>query len=84
VFEEVHILHPAGTLIRGKAVYQRADIQLPPNDAFSFEASDNKIEWWAEVRIDIPRFPDWSQKQKLQMAPQEFLPVAEAKARILQ
>jgi hypothetical protein len=30
------------------------------------------VQWWAEVRIDMPGFPDWSQKQTLQMVPREF------------
>jgi hypothetical protein len=35
--------------------------------------ADNKLQWTVDVRIDIPRFPDWSQKTTLQMIPASFL-----------
>ena len=73
VFEEVHMLHPQDTLMRGKPIYKQTAIPLPDTDAFSFDSSDNDIEWTAEVRIDMPGFPDWTQKQKLEMVPREFL-----------
>jgi hypothetical protein len=73
LFEESHTLHPADTLMHGKPFYRQGAITLPESDAFSFESSSNKVQWWAEVRIDIPGFPDWSQKQALQLVPREFL-----------
>jgi hypothetical protein len=73
IFEQIHTLHPADTLMRGKPFYRQTVVTLPQTSAFSFDSSDNKVQWWAEVRIDMPGFPDWSQKQSIEMIPREFL-----------
>jgi hypothetical protein len=73
LFEETQTLHPSDTLMRGKPFYRQTAIALPQTDAFSFESPSNKIQWWAEIRVDMPGFPDWSQKQALQMIPREFV-----------
>ena len=51
----------------------RTTITLPTTSAFSFDGSDNDLEWHAEVRIALPRYPDWKEKVELQMAPAEFI-----------
>jgi hypothetical protein len=71
--EQTHTLHPADTLMRGKPFYRQTAVAIPESDAFSFESNNNRVEWWAEVRIDMPGFPDWSQKQTLKIEPREFL-----------
>lgn len=68
-----HVLHEGGLLRAGETVDKEAQITFPGFKAFSFEESDNSIKWKAEVRIDIPRFPDWSKTEALQVVPIEFL-----------
>lgn len=46
----------------------RAKITPPDEAAYSFESSDNHLEWSLEVRIDIPG-PDWTETRKLRMVP---------------
>ncbi|MEO2013968.1 MAG: hypothetical protein ABGZ53_06315 [Fuerstiella sp.] len=77
VYEETHTLHPAGTLLAGERFSEQFLIDFPETDAFSIAESDNKIAWSAEIRIDIPRFPDWSKKTELQVIPLIFLDAAE-------
>lgn len=73
VYEQSEIIMPAGLLVAGERFAEVLKIPLPETDAWSLEASDNKIEWTVEVRIDIPRFPDWSHSASLQMIPAAFL-----------
>ena len=73
LFDEKQIVLPAGQLTAGELVSEHLQIPLPDSDAWSLDVSDNKIKWTIDVRIDIPRFPDWSQKTTLQMIPARFL-----------
>ena len=73
VFEEVHTLEAAGMLAAGQPVRRQLTVAFPKTEAYSFEASDNEVEWSAEIRIDMPGFPDWKKKQDLQVVPREFL-----------
>ncbi|MCP4782208.1 MAG: hypothetical protein GY878_01490 [Fuerstiella sp.] len=77
LYEEMHTLHPAGALLAGERFSEQFMIDFPETDAWSIAESDNKIAWSAEIRIDIPRFPDWSKKEELQVIPLEFLDAAE-------
>ncbi len=63
-----------GQLIAGEPIRLDASIPIPETDAFSFSASDNELTWSLEVRIDIPMWPDWVEKQVLTVRP---APVAE-------
>ncbi len=60
-------------LTAGELVSEEFTFAFPTTDAFSLELSDNKIQWTATVRIDIPAFPDWSKAQPLQVVPAVFL-----------
>ena len=81
LYEETHTLRPAGALLAGERFSEQFVIDFPETGAWSIAESDNKIAWSAEVRIDIPRFPDWSKKTELQVIPLEFLDGAEPSAR---
>lgn len=67
-----HVIREGGPLAAGETVDEKFSIRFPNTEAFSFDASDNKIKWNAEVRIDIPRFPDWKKNEDLQVVPIEF------------
>ena len=71
--DEVATLHPAGMLMAGENFSEQFEFELPDTQAWSLDESDNDIKWWAELRIDIPRFPDWNKRVDLQMIPLEFL-----------
>jgi len=72
LLSESHVIRESGQLTAGELVDEKLIIKFPDTRAFSFEASENKIKWNAEVRIDIPRFPDWSKSEDLQVVPAEF------------
>lgn len=71
--EETHTLYPAGSLMAGETFSEEFLIDFPVAKAWSIDESDNKVSWTAEVRIDIPRFPDWKKTTSLQVVPPEFL-----------
>ncbi len=73
LYEEKEIILPAGQLVAGERFSERLEIPLPDTDAWSLDASDNKVKWTIDVRIDIPRFPDWSHNAEVQMIPAGFL-----------
>jgi hypothetical protein len=72
LLSESHVIREGGPLAAGEVVDEKLTIRFPDTEAFSFDASDNKIKWNAEIRIDIPRFPDWSKSEDLQVVPAEF------------
>jgi len=45
-------------------------VPIPETEAFSFHASDNSLVWELEVRIDIPLWPDWTEKRALVVRPE--------------
>jgi len=73
LFSEVYTIREGGLLIGGEAVDEKLIIDFPDTQAFSLDQSDNSIKWAAEIRIDIPRYPDWSKTEQLQVVPVEFL-----------
>lgn len=70
---ESHLIREPGMVEAGETVEESFQIPFPDSAAFSFETSDNSIKWTAEVRIDIPRFPDWTSTETLQLVPIEFV-----------
>jgi hypothetical protein len=73
VFSERFVLRDSGPLTAGESVDETLSITFPETHAFSLEQSDNSIKWSVEARIDIPSYPDWSEKYDLQIVPIEFL-----------
>jgi len=73
VVEHKAVIRPGDMLEAGEPVDETFSMEFPETSAYSFEATDNKIDWTAEVRIDIPLFPDWSKTQPLQVVPMAFL-----------
>ncbi|MEZ6131561.1 MAG: sporulation protein [Planctomycetaceae bacterium] len=71
--ETKHMLRSTELLMAGELVHDDFEIPIPNLDAWSLNVPSNKITWVVEVRIDIPRFPDWSRRTDLQMIPGEFL-----------
>jgi hypothetical protein len=70
---QTQVLREGGLLTAGEVVDLKEAIVFPETTAYSFERPDNSIKWTAEIRIDIPRFPDWVKSEALQVVPIEFL-----------
>lgn len=73
IMEQKSAVRSNEVLTAGELVSEEFTFAFPATDAYSLELSDNKVQWTAEVRIDIPAFPDWSKSQPLQVVPATFL-----------
>ncbi|MEJ7593432.1 MAG: hypothetical protein WKF77_17970 [Planctomycetaceae bacterium] len=73
ILEQKLVVRANDMLTAGEPVSEEFTFAFPPTDAFSLELSDNKVQWTATVRIDIPAFPDWSKTQPIQVVPESFL-----------
>ncbi len=73
ILEQKTVVRSNDQLTPGEPVSEEFTFEFPATDAFSLDLSDNKVQWTAEVRIDIPSFPDWSKTQPLQVIPATFL-----------
>ncbi len=73
ILEQKFVGRANDMLTAGELVREEFTFDFPETDAFSLELSDNKIQWTATIRIDIPAFPDWSKTQALQVVPPAFL-----------
>jgi hypothetical protein len=72
----VHVVHqqvveiaPEGRLAAGEPATYAAELPIPLTDAYSFHASDNDLVWSIEMRIDIPKWPDWVEEVTLLVRP---------------
>lgn len=73
ILEQKSAVRTNEMLTPGELVSEEFTLAFPSTEAFSLDLSDNKVQWTAEIRIDIPAFPDWSKKQPLQVVPASFL-----------
>jgi len=73
ILEQKSTVRSNEMLTPGEMVSEDFTLAFPATEAYSLDLSDNKIQWTAEVRIDIPAFPDWSKTQPLQVVPATFL-----------
>lgn len=62
-------LQPAATLPAGKLHEFRFDVPLPADAPYSLDLDDNDLIWNAKVRVDIPRWPDWTRDLQLAVVP---------------
>ncbi len=45
------------------------DVTLPGDAPYSVDLSDNNLTWSTKVRVDIPRWPDWTKDLKILVVP---------------
>ena len=79
VHDGVDKLEPEGQISAGESFDRKYTIPFPETNAYSLEEEDNKITWTVKVRIDIPWFPDWTEKKTVQVFPAEFFKDAAVK-----
>ena len=73
LYEQTHSLAEDEHLQAGTPFDRTLSVNFPATDAWSLRIPSNVIEWTAEVRIDIPRCPDWTLKTVLKVVPPDFL-----------
>lgn len=69
VFQRKEQLFAGGELQTGVPQSFDFAFEVPESAAPSLKLSDNELTWELEVRIDIPRWPDWSQRFALIVGP---------------
>ena len=73
LFEHKEIILDGGMLVAGELFSKTLKIALPQTDAWSLDLASNGVLWTVDVRIDIPKWPDWSHRSHLLMVPRQFL-----------
>ena len=68
-FEKATTLHESGVLQVGKEHRIPLSVKLPDDAPYSIDLSDNNIIWSTHVRIDIPRWPDWTRETPVLVVP---------------
>ena len=61
----------ATTLAAGQQHTFQLEYPLPTDAPYSIDLGDNDLTWSAEVRVDIPRWPDWHDTQSFSVRPTE-------------
>jgi hypothetical protein len=68
-YESVETLQPATTLQAGQEHRFPFSVTLPWDAPYSLELDDNNLIWSNNLRVDIPRWPDWIKELKLTVVP---------------
>jgi len=53
----------------GRPIQVEGAVPIPETGAYSFHARDNEVIWELEVRVDIPFWPDWTEKRPVIVRP---------------
>ncbi len=67
--EKEQTLQAATVLQAGTEHRFPLDVTLPNDAPYSVDLSDNDLIWQAKVRVDIPKWPDWTKDLKIVVAP---------------
>ncbi|QDV88674.1 sporulation protein [Planctomycetes bacterium TBK1r] len=68
-FTDRHELEGQSTLQAGDRKEFNLDFPIPGDVPYSFDLADNDLNWTIDLRVDIPRWPDWTQSLKLLVHP---------------
>ena len=60
-------LHRKGIIMRDMPVMERARIQIPIDVPPSFSASNNRIKWAIQAKMDIDNSPDWNKEAPIEI-----------------
>ena len=72
VYESKQELQPNVTLQAGQESRCPFSFQLPEDAACSVSLDDNSLIWTVDLRVDIPRWPDWTKSIPLFIVPADF------------
>ncbi|MEZ6091863.1 MAG: hypothetical protein R3C05_28430 [Pirellulaceae bacterium] len=68
-FSDGQVDHNLTRLLGNRETVIDLSLRLPRTEAFTMDLGDNNIQWTTQVRIDIPRWPDWKDKQDFDVIP---------------
>jgi hypothetical protein len=63
VLSRTYTLAEAGSLVAGEKHRHELGFTIPATAPPSLKLTDNEVIWSSEMRIDIPRWPDWVQQK---------------------
>lgn len=69
VFEKQYLLATGGMLPAGTTTRWPIEAPLPSEPIYSLDLSDNDLTWTLELRINVPRWPDWKRSETLIVVP---------------
>ena len=69
VFEQEIELQPSTQLTSEKTYRFPIECPIPEDAPPSFDLGDNKLLWRVVARIDVPRWPDWTDTQSIVILP---------------
>ncbi len=69
VWEKEVVAHEGGSLPANEKVSTTALLTFPTDVPFSFDASNNKVQWSLIIYLDIARCPDWKKEMPLRVTP---------------
>ena len=75
-YEKETTLVEKGVLPKGEEHRIPLSIQLPGDAPYTVDLTDNDIIWTARLRIDIPRWPDWTKEIPIKVVPSGNEPIA--------
>jgi hypothetical protein len=70
-FEKEQTLVSEKTLQAGQETRVPLAVQMPSDAPYSVDLTDNDLTWNALVRIDIPRWPDWTKDMAIAVVPSD-------------
>ena len=68
-FEKNELLQEATVLQAGVEHRFPINVALPADAPYSIDLSDNNVTWTTSLRVDIPRWPDWTKELKILVVP---------------
>lgn len=68
-FEKETTLQGEGVLQAGQTHRIDLNVQLPDDAPYSIDLDDNDLIWSTFLRIDIPRWPDWTKDLPIKVVP---------------
>ena len=78
LYETTTAAAPAGVIRGGHETRYKFSATLPETPIYSLSLGDNELKWSGELRVHIPRWPDWVQRTEFQVAPVGELPTGDA------
>lgn len=76
VFQRTEPIAEAGVLRMGQTQAFEFATVIPDQAPVSIKFTDNEVLWVGELRVDIPRWPDWVKTIPLTVVPRPFAPDA--------
>ncbi len=75
-FQKETTLQGEGVLQAGQTHRIPVSVTLPDDAPYTIDLSDNKLIWSTVLRIDIPRWPDWTSTKAIDVVPSDKEPSA--------